>query len=673
MLIKAALRKCRNAHRQKKKNEEGRKNVTKLQNRILLLSALLLVAAPSWAQVTATQPQPTRTASADSAAIEYTLSFPAPEHRYVVVEAKFSAVPAGTLQLRMARTSPGRYALHEFAKNVYDVAIADGKGKALTPARPNLHQWDVTGHDGTVVVRYTVYGDRTDGTYLGIDSMHAHINIPAALMFARGSFDRPARVTFVQPPGKSWKIATQLFPTSDPLVYTAPNVYYLMDSPTDFSAFTLRTFTVDDGAKRTGPAPTFRVALTHDGTDVEADAYAADVERIVREATNVFGELPQFDANTYTFLSVYLPWASGDGMEHRNSTSLTGQGALRNPGQRQGMLGTVSHEFFHAWNMERLRSKGIEPFDFEEADVSDDLWLGEGFTNYYDGLILERAGLQTSDALLGDFANIINAVALSPGRRIRSAVDMSRLAPFVDAAASIDRTAWSNTFISYYTYGSAIGFALDLTLRDKTSGRLTLDSYMQALWTEFGRAGQKVPGIVATPYTMDGLKASLARLVGDPAFANDFFARYVEGRELVDYARLLGRAGLVARKRSSGRAWIGAAQFQTNNNSAARVAGLVPFGSPLYKAGVEQDDQVVSVDGTELSSPTALEQVLTRHAPGDTVPIRYVRRSGEMVNTTITLDEDPRIEIVPIEKTGGTLSAEQKKFRDEWLNSPKRP
>src|SRR5262245_48819089 len=520
-------------------------------------------------------------AYAQAPPVEYRLTFPSPEHRWMQVEARFSGVPAGTLQLRMSRTSPGRYALHEFVKNVFEVTIANGKGAPLTAVRPNLHQWDVSGHDGTVVVTYKVYGDRVDGTYLSVDASHAHINMPAALMFARGWFDRPARVTFTQPPGRTWKVATQLFPTSDPLVFTAPNIHYLMDSPSEFSNFTLRTFTVDDGVKREHGPQTIRIALHHDGTDADADAYARDVEKTVREAIKIYGELPTFDAGTYTFLADYLPWGDGDGMEHRNSTVVARRGALRNPGQRQGMLGTVSHEFFHSWNMERLRSKGIEPFDYEEADVSDELWFGEGFTNYYDGLILERAGLLTEDALLADFAGAINTVVLSPGRQYRSAVEMSRLAPFVDAASSIDRTAWPNLFISYYTYGSAIGFALDLTLRDKTNGKLTLDSYMQALWTEFGRAGQKVPGIVATPYTMDALKATLSRLVGDPAFANDFFARYVEGRELVDYAKLLTRAGLVARRRSPGRAWLGAAQFQTNNNTA-RVAGLVPFGSPLY-------------------------------------------------------------------------------------------
>ena len=627
---------------------------------ILLAALFVFLTAPSWAQATATQPKPVAAPVAAPAPIEYTLSFPAPEHRYMVVEARFAEVPPGTLQLRMARTSPGRYALHEFAKNVFEVSIADGNGRKLTAARPSLHQWDVTGHDGTVVVSYLVYGDRTDGTYLGIDSMHAHINIPAALMFARGWFDRPARVTFVQPRGKNWRVATQLFPTADPLVYTAPNLHYLLDSPTDFSAFTLRTFTIDKA--------TFRVALTHDGTEAEADAFAADIERVVREAKQIFGELPQFDTNTYTFLGVYLPWANGDGMEHRNSTSLTSQGALRNPGQRQGMLNTVSHEFFHAWNMERIRSRSIEPFDFEEADVSDELWLGEGFTSYYDGLILARAGLQPMEALLGNFAGIINAVELSPGRRIRSAVDMSRLAPFVDAAAWVDRTAWPNTFISYYTYGSAIGLGLDLALRDRTDGKVTLDTYMQALWATYGRPGQKVPGLVATPYTMDGLKETLAGVAGDRGFAQDFFARYIEGRELVDYAKLLGRAGFTTRKQFPGRAWVGDAQLQPNG-SATRVAGLVPFGSPLFDAGVEQDDQIVSLGGTELRSPAALGQVLARHKPGQTIPIGYVRRSGEMVNTTLKLEEDPRIEIVPIERAGGTLSAGQRKFRDEWLNS----
>jgi predicted metalloprotease with PDZ domain len=618
-----------------------------------MLIVVFVFSVPAWAQ---------------GPPVEYMLSFPAPEHRWMQVEVRFPGVPAGPLQLRMARTSPGRYALHEFAKNVFDVSIVGGKGQRLAATRPDPHQWDVAGHDGTVVVTYKVFGDRTDGTYLGINEVHAHINMPAALMFARGWFERPARVTFVQPAGKSWKVATQLFPTSNALVFTAPNIHYLMDSPTDFSNFTLREFVVDDGRKRDGPPPTIRIALTHDGTEAEADAFAADVERIVREMTLIFGELPAFETNTYTFLSTYLPWASGDGMEHRNSTSLTSAGALRNPNQRLGILGTVAHEFFHAWNMERIRSAGVEPFDFEEADMSDDLWLGEGFTNYFDGLVQARAGIMTIDQFAAELGNVINTVALSPGRMFRSAVDMSRLAPFVDAAASIDRTAWPNLFISYYTYGQAIGLGLDLSLRDRSNGKVTGDQFMNALWTQFGRPGQKEPGKVATTYTIDGLKESLSKVSGDRAFTNDFFNRFIEGRELVDYTRLLARAGFLVRKRAPGRAFAGQVSVQAAGSSY-RVTSMVPMESPLYKAGVAQDDQLVSLGGSALSATNSWDAALANHKAGDQVPLRFVRRSGEVVNTTITLEEDPRVDVVLVEKSGGTLTDDQRRFRDSWLGS----
>ena len=624
-----------------------------MAKRFFVVAFLVLVSASAWAQ---------------QAAIEYKLSFPAPEHRWMQVEARFPNVPNGTLQLRMARTSPGRYALHEFAKNVFDVSIVNGKGQPLTATRPDPHEWDVANHDGTVVVTYKIFGDRTDGTYLGIDDIHAHINIPAALIFARGWFERPARVTFVRPPGKAWKVATQLFPTNDPLVFTAPNIHYLMDSPTDFSNFMLRTFTVDDGQKRNGPPPTFRIALTHDGTEAEADAFAKDVERIVREAIPIFGELPNFETNTYTFLSVYLPWANGDGMEHRNSTSLTSSGALRNPEQRSGILGTVAHEFFHTWNMERLRSAGIEPFNFEEADMSDDLWLGEGFTNYFDGLIQERAGFTKLDGFAAELAEVINQVTLSPGRIFRSAVDMSRLAPFVDAAVSIDRTAWPNLFISYYTYGQAIGLGLDLSLRDRSNGKTSGDDYMKALWARFGRPGQKEPGTVSTAYSIDGLKETLATVSGDRNFANDFFSKFVEGRQLVDYTALLARAGLVMRKRAPGRPFAGQVQL-AGGGSALRVTELVQWESALYKAGVAEEDQLVNLDGTALTSMANWEQALLRHKPGDRVPLRFVRRSGETVNTALVPDEDPRIEVVPMEKIGGILTDDQKRFRESWLSS----
>jgi predicted metalloprotease with PDZ domain len=617
---------------------------------VLSVALVLALATAAWAQ----------------APVSYRLSFPEPEHRWMQVEVTFREVPPGPLRVRMSRTSPGRYALHEFAKNVFDMHVRDGKGTTLAAARPDLHQWEVSGHDGTVVVTYRVFGDRVDGTYLSIDASHAHLNMPASLVWARGFEARPARVTFEQPAGRAWRVATQLYPTDDPLTFTAPNFHYLMDSPAEFSAFTLRRFDVPPPSGGTSPA--FRIALHHDGTDADADAYARDTERIVRETLAIFGEFPQFENNTYTFLADYLPWASDDGMEHRNSTVLSSAGALRNPGQRSGLLGTVAHEFFHAWNMERIRARDLEPFDFEDADLSGELWFGEGFTSYYDDLILHRAALAPLDATLASFAGSVNAVTLGPGRRLRTAEEMSRLAPFVDAAAAIDRTNWDNTFISYYTYGAAIGLALDLSLRERSSGRTTLDTYMRALWARHGRPGQKEPGMVATPYTMADLKTVLGEVSGDRAFAEAFFARHIQGHDVADYAALLARAGLLMRPRAPGTNWIGGTTV-TFAGGGARVSGSVTMGSPLYRAGVDREDLIVSLDGTAVTSQDVLTSVLQRRRPGDAVALEAVRRSGERFTGTLVLEADPRIEIVPVESAGGTLSEAQKQFRAAWLET----
>ena len=609
------------------------------------------------------------TPAAAQSPVAYRVSFPAPEHRWMQVDVTFADVPAGPLEVRMSRSSPGRYALHEFAKNVFDVQVKDGRGRSLVAQRPNLHQWTVVGHDGTVVVSYRVFGDRTDGTYLSVDATHGHMNMPAALMWARGLEQRAARVEFVPPAGKSWNVATQLFPTGSPYVFTAPNLQYLMDSPTEVGAFTSRVFTVNDGK---GPAQTVRIALHHDGSDGEADAFARDVEKIVRETMPIFGEYPRFDGGTYTFLSDYLPWASGDGMEHRNSTVLSSPGALRSPGQRDGILGTVAHEFFHAWNMERIRSKGVEPFNFDDANMSGELWFGEGFTSYYDALIMQRAGLSTVESMLGDYSGVVNTVTQSPGRQFRTAEQMSQLAPFVDAAVSIDKTAWPNTFISYYTWGAAIGLAMDLSLRDLTNGKVTLDDYMKLMWTEYGVPGMKAPpGVVAKTYTMEDLQGRLAQLSGDATFAREFFAKYVQGHEVPDYTRLFARLGLVVRKRAPGAAWIGSATL-AQNAGGLRV-GTVAFESPLYKAGIAQDDQIVALNGVEVTTPQAVSDALAKLKPGAQVPVRFVRRSGgEPVTATLTLAEDPRVEIVPAETTGAAVSPEQMQLRRAWLASKSR-
>ena len=577
------------------------------------------------------------------------------------VEITFPDVPAGPLQLRMSRSSPGRYAVHEFAKNVFDVRVTDGSGKALAVTHSAPSQWDVTEHGAEVHVSYRLFGDRVDGTYLGIDSTHAHINMPAALMWARGFDERPISVRFEPPTGTSWRVATQLLPGRDSFTFLAPNLQYLMDSPSEFSAFALRTFTVNDQ----GRERVFRLAVHHAGTDAELDAFTRDVETIVREERLVFGEYPAYEGNTYTFIADYLPWASGDGMEHRNSTILTSSSSLRT--SRADLLETIAHEFFHGWNVERIRPASLEPFTFDDANMSGELWLAEGFTNYYGPLILRRTGLTTTRDFTGELAQVINTVQTSPGRQIHSAVEMSQMAPFVDAATSIDRTVFDNTFISYYTWGEAIALGLDLTLRDRSEGKITLDDFMRAMWVKYGRSAAKRAGYVEAPYTLADARQTLAEIARDPAFATDFFSRYIEGHEVVDYRWLLARAGFLLRPAAPGRAFAGAFTLR-DDSRGARVNGAVPFGSPAFAAGIDREDVIQSVAGTKIARAEDFDRVLALHKPGEVLPITFERR-GQPVSSTIRLIEDPRQDIVPAEDAGQPLTDAQRRFRESWLSS----
>jgi predicted metalloprotease with PDZ domain len=599
------------------------------------------------------------TALAQAPPTQYRISFPAPEHHYAEVEVTFASAPA-TLEARMSRSSPGRYAIHEFAKNVFDVHAFDSTGRVLPITRPSPYQWNVTGHDGTVRMTYKIFGNHVDGTYLGIDSTHAHMNIPATFMWARGFEARPVRVTFTAPKGARWKVATQLYPTSDPFTFTAPNFQYFMDSPTEMSDFGVRSFTVRNPG---GKEFTIVTAVHHDGPDSALDEYVSGTEKIVREQGAIFGEYPEFEIGTYTFLGDYVPWGGGDGMEHRNSTVVASAVSFKNPQMVQQVLDTVSHEFFHAWNVERIRPKSLEPFNFEEANMSGEMWIAEGFTHYYGGLVMGRAGLQPADQTLLELANSALGVMTHPARQFRSAVQMSQYAPFSDAARSVDDTNAAYAFISYYTYGSALALAMDLELRTRTGGKRSLDDYMRAMWRLHGRPGGAQPGLVAKPYTQDDAQARLAEVSEDAAFAREFFARFVVGREAPDYTRLLAPAGIVVRKRSEGRPWTG---LQMDRANQSTVGGLVPFGTPAFAAGLERGDVITSIGGAAF---TSLSAALKDRKPGEEVAVEFRRPSGMVVKSTMTLGEDPAVRAVTVESTGGTLTPGQKAFRESWVGS----
>lgn len=572
----------------------------------------------------------------------YTISFENAEHHEAQITAVFSNLENKVLKLRMSRTSPGRYALHEFAKNIYNVKAVDGKGNELTVTRANPHQWNIGKHDGTVKVTYTLFGNRGDGTYSQIDQTHAHLNIPATFMYALDYEHRPINVTFNVRKDLDWKIATQLKKTGNNTYY-APNLDYFMDSPTEISNHSVRSFTVENGTKK----QKINFALHHNGTEAELDEYFEKVKKVVLTQQKIFGELPDFDFGEYTFLACYIPNASGDGMEHRNSTVLTSTRSLANGGLDIN-IGTVAHEFFHIWNVERIRPQTLEPFNYTEANMSGELWFAEGFTSYYTNLTLCRAGLITQKEYVERLAGGLNYVWNSPGRNYFNPIEMSYQAPFVDAAKSVDPVNRVNTFISYYTYGSVLGLALDLSLRNLDNDK-TLDGFMKLVWKNYGKT--------EVPYTVRDIQYALQRYAGKE-FADAFFSKYIFDSQMPDYKTLFSSVGISFVQDKKDELSLGA-RF-----SGFKVSSNPIVGGAAYKAGLSVGDEFVSINDQLITAETKPSEFFGQFRPNQTVKLIF-KRFGKQKETMFTFDSNRDYTTKLQEK----VTNREKKSRDNWLGS----
>ena len=590
-------------------------------------------------------------ATAQQNAIYYEVNFPNAIHHEAEISMVLREVPSGPLKIRMSRSSPGRYATHEFGKNVYNFKAFDGNGKVLNFTQPAGDEYTIASHGTNVRITYTLFGNHIDGTYAGFDETHAHMNMPATFAYPIGWDNRPRKVKFIFDDKQNWKVATQLKQEENG-IYAAPNLQYFMDSPTEIAAYKTASWEVKSAD---GKSQTIHLVSHSNDEQATIDNYATMLKKMVAEQTAVFGELPTFDHGNYYFLHDVLPQYAGDGMEHRNSTVIV-QRTPKIAGYESRLLGTFSHEFFHAWNVERLRPKTLEPFDFSHSNISDGLWLAEGFTQYYGSLLLTRSGFLTQENAAQTFNGIVNAVLTSPGAKNFSPIQASQYAVFADAGVAIDQTNKNNIFTSYYIYGASVALALDLHLR--TEFKLTLDDYMKALWKAHGK-----PEI---PYTMPDLEKVLAQLTKNPAFAADFFKNYVYGTAKNDYAKLLLNAGYVLRKANSGKAYTGFGRVSFEDGKA--ILGSTNQGTPAYDAGLDIDNILLTVDGAEVKDQAALTKIIDAHKPGDVITITY-SYNGLEKSTKLTLAENPALEIVSIEKTGGTLTPAMQSFRDNWLNS----
>lgn len=614
-----------------------------------LLAAALLLSVASFAQDD-TKQKP----------LFYSISFPNAAHHEAEIVLTIPDA-SGTVRVRMSRSSAGRYATHEFGKNIYNVKATDVDGNAIELKQVEGDVYEFLAHKEAVKISYTLFANWTDGTYASVDPSHAHLNMPAAFMWVIGQDKRPIRFQFNDLDKYGWQVATQL-KNEGAGIYSAPNMQYMMDSPTELSAYKVSSWDVDNNGKK----EKISLAIHSDDDQAVIDAFAKQIQRMVLEEKAVFGELPAYDYGEYTFLDDVYPTNSGDGMEHRNSTCIV-HPAEKVGGNELRLIGTYSHEYFHSWNVKRIRPKSLEPFNFEHADMSSELWFAEGFTQYYGEMVLVRAGFHSVDDYGRTLAGLVNQVLNTPGAAKYPATQMSRYSVFADAGVSIDPNNQANMFTSYYTYGGAIALALDLRLRSEFN--LTLDDYMRTVWLDRGK--------VMKPYIIPDLQSDLAKVTKNPKFAADFFNKYIYGIEKNDYAALLAKAGLLLRKAAPGKGWAGPLSYNRNRGRSGEArttdeAGLPVqvsiIGTPVYKAGLDVGDIILKADGKEVKNAQAFTDIVSAKNPGDKIVVNYKNRTGEH-ETTITLEESPYFEVVTFEKTGKELTKEQTDFRNNWLST----
>ena len=568
----------------------------------------------------------------------YTISFDNAVHHEAVVQVTFPQVKSKKLRVQMSRSSPGRYAIHEFAKNVYSFKATNGAGEILEIKREDPYSWEITNTDGTINIEYILFANRADGTYSQVDETHAHLNMPATFIYAESLQERPIEITFNTRKDLNWKVATQLKHTQG-TTFTSPNLYYFLDSPTEISDYKLREFEVD--------GQNIRFVLHDPGTEAEFDEYWEKAQKIVLQEKAVFGALPIYDFGEYTFLACYMPNVSGDGMEHRNSTILTDTETLANGGM-DGNIGTVSHEYFHSWNVERIRPADLEPFKFDRANMSNSLWFAEGFTSYYTNLILERAGIITTEEYVKGLNGTFNYVWNSPALQFFNPIEMSNQAPFVDAATAVDPVNRENMFISYYSYGSVLGLALDLSLREKN---LNLDDFMKLMWSTYGKneVGYEVSDIEKTLSTYAGKE-----------FSEGFFDNYIYASQMPDYETLFEQVGITI-ERDSSKAYFGATLRNIENG--VEIVRNTTIGSPAYVAGLDNGDIITSVNGTAVNDKETLNNMIDSKTVGDKITIEYVR-FGKLKTTTAILLADPTYHITVDKDAKKTIL----KARESWLS-----
>lgn len=587
---------------------------------------------------------------ASAAEVSYEVSMERPYTHYFDVTITVSGLQRDHTDFVMPVWTPGSYLVREFAKNVIEFSAQTGSGRALTWEKTNKDTWRVqTREVSTVVVRYRVYAYEISVRTSYLDDSHGYINGASVFMYVDGLQDQPLRLR-IQPYHGWRKISTGLRRVSgEENVFEAPNYDVLVDAPIEIGNHQVLEFEVEG-------VPHY-VAIYGEG-NYDAQKLVQGMQKIVEQAAKMFGGVPYRD---YTFIVHMLP-RGGGGLEHKNSTTLETYGfRFDKDGTSKGFFSLAAHEFFHTWNVKRIRPIALGPFDYTRENYTTLLWVAEGFTSYYSPVLLRRAGIYTPKKFLSSMAGQIRTLQRTPGRHFQSVAEAS-----FDAWIKFYRPNENsiNSQVSYYTKGAVLGMLLDLQIRYSTRNKRSLDDLMRYLFREY--AQKKGRGFTEREFQQAAEKIAGTKL-------DSFFQDYVYGTKEIDYDKYLRYAGLelrVARKGESDstaqaevKPYLG---IRTYEQGGLPVIRTVLWNSPAYRDGLNVNDELIAINGIRVSQDNWQDRVAD-HQPGDTLRVT-VGRLGKLREFEVVLDPAPPDEyrIKRLEKASDV----QKAIYESWTGEP---
>jgi len=533
---------------------------------------------------------------------------------------------------------PGRYVIQNFARNLVTLNAMNQQEQPLRFRKLDKDTWRIYKQkpDDTVL-RYTIYARQLDGGSSYLDDAEAYINPVTCCLYVDGAEMQSVSLTFKQPQG--WKVAGALTFDETLDAYRFDNYHELVDTPIIISAgFTELAFQ-HKGAE-------FRIVLQGD-VRLDEEKLTGDIEKIVAKQIEMMKDIP---FRRYYFLYHLVAKPFGHGVEHKNSTSIVvGPADFDDEKFYRRFLSVTSHEFFHVWNVERIRPQALFYPDYSRENYTTTLWLYEGFTSYYGGLTLRRAQLLPEDKYLQQLADQIKRYEHTYGTRVTDVEQVSW-----DSWTKGYGGAPPNSSYSFYAKGSLLAMLLDLQIRHVSENRKSLDDVMREFNLTYAVNNVGVPE--------DGLRAAVESVAGGDF--RDFFENYVSGTDSIDFNQHLNHAGLELRKEPDAKIAPVLLGIKTRDTERGTVISNVWPGSPAFRAGLDVDDVLLAIDGYRADHHN-LNRILKRYVAGDTVRVAVFHRD-RLTDTAVVLREAPATKYQITKRK--RRSKLQKKILRAWLD-----